>query len=103
MKKMFISVMIADLAGNVYAGSGDTITLDLSKSLKPGAITFISEGYWTETYNDKDYTFIEFEGFKFSSKIYHPSLLRNSYPLSSWSCSHYIAIIISPKRTPSIS
>ena len=29
--------------------------------------------------------------------------ISTSYPLSSWSCSHCSAIIISPKRTPSIS
>jgi hypothetical protein len=45
------------------------ITLDLSKSVKPENFTYTPEGYWTETYNDADYTFIECDNFSLSHLI----------------------------------
>jgi len=69
MKKIFTLLLIFASVCNLYAGSDDIITLDLSKSLNPEVISYTTEGYWTETYNDVDYPFIDFEFFSFSHLI----------------------------------
>ena len=51
------------------ANSDGVITLDLSKSLNPETFTYTPDGYWMETYNEDDYSFIEFEHFAFSHLI----------------------------------
>ena len=69
MKRFFTFLTIAFLTGNLYANPGDTITLDLSKSLNPETFTFTPEGYWTETYNETDYTFFDFKHFSFCTLL----------------------------------
>jgi hypothetical protein len=69
MNKFFILLFTAFLSNSVSATPGDTITLDLSKPLNPASFNYTSAGYWTETYNDEDYTFIDFENFSFSHLI----------------------------------
>jgi hypothetical protein len=52
------------------ANSG-VITLDLSQPTNPATFTLDANGVWTETYNDEDYSFIEFNNstFMFSHLI----------------------------------
>lgn len=45
------------------------ITLDLNNPANPETIEFGDNGAWTGTYNDQDYTFIEFTPFAFSHLI----------------------------------
>ena len=69
-KILFISLFIAGAINHLFANPSDTITLNLSQSLNPATFTFDPQkGYWTETYNDEDYTFIDFEHFSFSHLI----------------------------------
>lgn len=70
MRKIFTLLLIAFSISNLCAANaGDTITLDLSKSIHPASFTYTPEGYWTETYNDEDYTWIGFDNFSFSHLI----------------------------------
>ena len=48
---------------------GDTITLDLTNPANPPEFTYTPNGYWTETYNDADFTFFESQMFMFSHLI----------------------------------
>lgn len=46
------------------------ITLDLTNPVNPTSFSFVSgKGNWTETYNDKDYSYIKFDKFSFSHLI----------------------------------
>lgn len=59
------------VSGISYAQNpGEVITLDLSKPLNPEAIEYTEKGCWTETYNDEDYSYLEFEKFAFSHIIH---------------------------------
>lgn len=73
MKKVLINFSILCLClfviNSGYA-QNNVITLNINKPLKPIAFVYDSnKGYWVETYNDKDFTWIEFETFKFSHLI----------------------------------
>lgn len=59
------------LSNQVFAHQpGDIITLDLSKPLNPTEFTLDPEkGHWTETYDDENYPYIEFETFGFTHII----------------------------------
>ncbi len=46
------------------------ITLDLTKPVNPTSFSFVAgKGNWTETYNDKDYSYIKFDKFSLSHLI----------------------------------
>lgn len=46
------------------------ITLNLTKPVNPTSFSFVPEkGNWTETYNDKDYSYIKFDKFSFSHLV----------------------------------
>lgn len=55
------------VAASINAQS--VITLDLNNPANPETIEFGDNGAWTGTYNDQDYTFIEFTPFAFSHLI----------------------------------
>ncbi|MDR2806025.1 MAG: DUF4465 domain-containing protein [Dysgonamonadaceae bacterium] len=48
------------------ANSSGVITLDLSQPTHPATFTLDANGVWTETYNDVDYPFIEFNNSAFN-------------------------------------
>lgn len=56
------------------------ITLDLTKSVNPASFSFDPvKGNWTETYNDEDYTFIQFNNFSLSHLIGGPGASFGGY------------------------
>ena len=82
MKRITFSfyLLIACALSNLFAANpGDIITLDLSKPLNPETVQYNADGRWTETYNDEDYTFFEFEQFAFSHLIGGPGSAFGGY------------------------
>lgn len=76
MKQIFTFAICAMLAGDAMA---NVVTLDLNQNLNPATVGYTSAGYWDQTYNDADYTWLEFGDanvFMFSHLI--------SGPGSSW-------------------
>ena len=67
MKKIFTLAAAAMMMAATNAQS--VITLDLNNPANPETIEFGDNGAWTGTYNDQDYTFIEFTPFAFSHLI----------------------------------
>lgn len=59
MKKIFTFATCALMAAAAWA---DVITLDLNDSMNPASIEYNDLGIWTGTYNDVDYTWLEFGG-----------------------------------------
>lgn len=57
MKKFFTLTAIAMMASTAWCG---VVTLDLNKPLYPTSLEFNENGIWTDCYNDKDYTWLEF-------------------------------------------
>ena len=57
MKKFFTLSAIVLMSATAWA---DVINLDLTKSLNPATIEYNENGIWTGTYNDVDYTWLEF-------------------------------------------
>jgi uncharacterized protein YjdB len=79
-KILLISLFIVAAVNHLFANPSDTITLNLSQSLNPATFTFDPQkGYWTETYNDEDYTFIDFDHFSFSHLIAGPGASFGGY------------------------
>lgn len=68
MKKLLLTLgMIATLAISTNAGN---IVLNLTQPTTPESFSYnATKGYWTETYNDADYTWIESQVFKISHLI----------------------------------
>lgn len=63
---LFISFLLCISAINVFAV---TTTLDLTNPSNPESFTFNDKNYWTETYNELDYTYWESQIFMFSHLI----------------------------------
>ncbi|MBR1934846.1 MAG: DUF4465 domain-containing protein [Muribaculaceae bacterium] len=65
MKK--IITLIAAVAAMASASAQEsTITLDINNPSNPASLEFGSDGIWTGTYNETDYTYLEFPPFAFS-------------------------------------
>ncbi len=81
-KKIFsLAFSLALWASNVVfaANPGEVITLDLSQPTNPTTFNVDANGVWTETYNDVDYTFIEFNSPFSFSHIIPPSASYGGY------------------------
>jgi len=64
---LFVFVALVNL---VATPPQNVITLDLTHSLNPASLQYVTQkGNWTETYNDADYSFIDFRHFSFSHLI----------------------------------
>lgn len=65
MKKIitFVTVLAAFASANAQ---DERVVLDLNNPANPTSLVFNEQGYWTETYNEADYTYIEFPPFAFS-------------------------------------
>ena len=59
MKKFFIFAACALMSATIWA---DVITLDLNEPMNPATIEYNELGLWTGTYNDVDFTWLEFGG-----------------------------------------
>jgi hypothetical protein len=57
MKKIFTFAACALMASAAWAG---VVTLNLNANINPDHLEFGDNGVWTECYNDKDYTWLEF-------------------------------------------
>ncbi len=69
MKKIFTPILLAAVMSTamVHANDAELITLDLSKPANPTSFTFDADkGFWTETYNEADYTYFSTQSFEFS-------------------------------------
>ena len=72
MKKIFTLAICAMMAS---AAMADVVTLNLNQNLNPETVSYTSAGYWDQTYNDADYTWLEFgsaDVFMFSHLIAGP-------------------------------
>lgn len=66
MKKFYF--LMAAMATFAFANA-QSVTLDLNSPANPETITYGSDNVWNQTYNETDYTFIEFSPFAFSHLI----------------------------------
>lgn len=66
MKRFFTVLGIALITGNLFAAQGDTVTLNLSQPLNPESFTYTPDGYWVETYNEDNFSMIDFDHFSFN-------------------------------------
>ncbi len=69
MRQFFTSFVMVLMACSWLAATPpqNLITLDLSRPVNPERFELvIPKGYWTQTYNDKDFSFIDFSTFSFS-------------------------------------
>ena len=82
MKKFFTPFLMTAVLSTAMATTpaSELITLDLSKPSNPTSFTFNPEkGYWTETFNDVDYSYFSVQSFEFSHL-----LTGNSYGGMMW-------------------
>lgn len=66
---LFFSLVLMTSYSVYGTSSADTITLDLSKSLNPTSFEYTEKGNWKETYNESEFSFMDFNTFSFSHLI----------------------------------
>lgn len=74
--KLLLTALVAVFSVNMFA---EKIVLDLTNPSNPESWTWTEKNYWTETYNEKDYTYWESQIFLFSHLIEENSYGGTSY------------------------
>lgn len=82
MNRFFTSFVMVWMACNWLAATPPQtlVTLDLSRPVNPGRFELVTpKGHWTQTYNDKDFSFIDFSTFSFSHLVGGPGSSYGGY------------------------